>query len=694
MDSRSERPADDTGLDDPYLWLEDVTGQEALAWVEERNAASTAALAGTPLFAELREQILEVYDADDRIPWVVRRGEHLYNVWRDAEHPRGLWRRTTLAEYRTDDPDWEVLLDLDALATAEDENWVWAGATFLPPAWDRCLVSLSRGGADASVVREFDPVRREFVAGGFTLAEAKTDCTWIDADTVFVATDRGPGSLTRSGYPRTVVRWSRGTPLETAEEVHAARPDDMMVAAWRDHTSGVDLVEVRVGFFTTETFVLGPDVAVPLDVPADAEVSTSHGWLLVRLRSDWTVGDRTHPEGALLAQRLADHLAGRRDVEVVFEPGERTALQSYHWTRNHLLVTYLDDVRTRIEVRTPGGAGRAALPPVDVPQWCSANVVSTDPYGSDEVMLAIDGFLTPPALMRGVVGLGDSPLETLRTSPAHFDASRMEVRQGSAVSTDGTAVPYFVVGEPGTTGPTLLSAYGGFEVARLPAYSAGLGRAWLARGGTYVLANIRGGGEFGPRWHRAALKANRPRAYEDFAAVAADLVRTGVTVPAQLGAVGGSNGGLLMGNMVTGHPDLFGAVVAKVPLFDLRRYHLLLAGASWMAEYGDPDDPDEWTFMRGYSPYHLLRRGVSYPALLVTTSTRDDRVHPAHARKFVARMEEYGGTPLYYENIEGGHAGAADNAQAAYLDALGYAFLWGTVGAPPSAGAGPAEAAR
>jgi prolyl oligopeptidase len=683
-----------TEVQDPYLWLEQVTGDRALSWVEQSNSQTLTTLAGTPLFGSLRDEIREVLDDDRRVPSVVRRGSHLYNFWQDAQHPRGLWRRTTLEEYRAADPGWEVLLDLDRLAAAEDENWVWAGATFLAPAWSHCLVSLSRGGSDAAVEREFDPQARAFVSDGFVVDEAKTVCSWIDPDTLFVATDRGPGSLTESGYPRTVVRWSRGTRLADAVEVHAGRDADLMVTGWRDHTSGLDLIQVRPGFFTEYLIVLTDKGKVTLHAPEDAELSVRHGWLLIRLRTPWTVGGRTYREGSLLAERIDVSAGISRDLVVVYEPDDRSALVSSHWTRHHLLVVLLEDVRTRIDICTPGAdpgsgaGGRPSSGSIAIPDWCSADIISTDPYGTDEYILAVDGFLQPPSVLRGVIGEEhgeDGGLETLKSAPAFFDVGGLQVEQATATSADGTLVPYFVVGRADRAGPTLVTGYGGFEISRLPSYNASLGRAWLARGGTYVLANIRGGGEFGPHWHRAALKADRPRAYEDFAAVATDLVRQGITTPARLGALGGSNGGLLMGNMLTEYGDLFGAVVAKVPLFDMRRYHRLLAGASWMAEYGDPDDPDQWAYIQRFSPYHRLEPGRPYPALLVTTSTRDDRVHPAHARKFVARMRELGYAPMYYENVEGGHAGAADNAQVAFLDALGYAFLWQTIG---GAGAG------
>ncbi len=657
---------------DPHQWLEDITGTEPLRWVTQRNTAAVDRLAASPLFGALRDEIRAVLDADSRIPYVVRRGEHLYNFWQDAEHPRGLWRRTTLDGYRLDDPAWDVILDLDALADAEGENWVWRGPRFLEPDHRLCLLSLSRGGADATVFREFDVHERAFVHGGFTLPEAKSTCGWIDIDTLYVATDLGPGSMTDSGYPRIVKRWRRGTPLADAATVFEGVPADLSVAAWRDPTPGFerDFVYRGVDFYRSEHYLLRGDDLVRIDVPDDATPTVHREWLLVETRSPWL----GHPAGALLAAPLERYLDGDRDLTVVFAPDERTALASYDWTRDHLLVGTLADVRSRLDVLTPGPDGWVSTGPVDVGAFTTLNVIDTDPLHSNEFWLATDGFLEPPTLRRGAAGTSEP--EPVKAAPALFDATGLVVSQHFATSTDGTAVPYFVIGPPDYSGPTLLSGYGGFEVSRLPAYDAADGRGWLARGGTYVVANIRGGGEYGPHWHQAALKANRPLAYADFAAVARDLAERGVTTPARLGIRGGSNGGLLMGNMLTGYPELFGAVVAQVPLLDMRRYHRLLAGASWMAEYGDPDDPADWAFLRRISPYHNLSADRAYPPTLITTSTRDDRVHPGHARKMVAAMEELGYDVSYYENVEGGHGGAANNEQIAFMKALVLTFLW------------------
>jgi prolyl oligopeptidase len=676
---------DDGTGPDPHLWLEEVTSERALAWVRDRNAEAFAELAESERYAELKVQILEALDADDRIPYVTRYGPHLFNFWRDAAHPRGLWRRTTLESYRTDDPDWEVLLDVDALAAEEGESWVWQGATVLRPGHDRALVHLSRAGADATVVRELDLVQPAFVADGFTLPEAKTDVGWIDRDHIYVGTDLGPGSLTSSGYPRVVTRWTRGTPLAAAEVVYEGLVDDVSVHAFHDPTAGYerDIVGRSPDFFTSEQHLLRLDGSLALiDVPADAETSAQREWLLIRLRSPWTVDGTEHPAGTLLAARFDRYLAGERDLTVLFAPDAHTSLSYHAWTRDHLIVATLQDVKTRLRVLTlevDGGWRREEL--AGVPEFAVADVVDTDPDASDEYFLDTQSFTEPPTLRRGVIA---GEVEVLRRAPHFFDASGLEVRQHVATSLDGTRVPYFVVGPPDPlAGPTLLTAYGGFEVSLTPSYSPVIGRGWLSRGGTYVVANIRGGGEYGPAWHRAAMRENRPRAYEDLAAVARDLVGRGITTPPRLGVQGGSNGGLLTGVMLTTYPQLFGAVVCQVPLLDMRRYHLLLAGASWMAEYGDPDDPADWAWLRTFSPYHLLEGNRDYPPTLFVTSTRDDRVHPGHARKMVAAMRELGLDPRYYENIEGGHGAAADNEQAAVMWSLVLEFLWQRLAAPP-----------
>jgi prolyl oligopeptidase len=664
---------------DPYVWLEDVTGEKALTWVRARNTESMGELASTPAFTQLKQDLLAILDSSARIPYVSKRGPYFYNFWRDAKNPKGLWRRTTLEEYRKLDPKWDVVIDLDALARTEKENWVWAGAQILRPDYKHALVSLSRGGADATVVREFDMETRAFVKDGFQLPEAKGGVAWIDKDHVYVSTDFGPGSMTTSGYPRVAKLWARGTPLSAAKTVYEGQPTDMSVSAFFDDTPGFErhFVSRAIAFYKSETFLRNPDGAlVKIDVPDDANPSVQREWLMVDLRSAWTVGGKTYPAGALVVTKLDDFVRGKRDFTVLFEPTAHSSLAGASWTPHHLVLNVLEDVKNTLFVLTPGDGGWKREPLPGAPEFSTVGASGVDADESDDYFLNVSGYLAPARLQYGKIG--EAP-QTLKEMPAFFDASGLEVSQHFATSKDGTKVPYFQVSRKGLpldgARPTLLYGYGGFEISMTPGYSPLVGRGWLSHGGVYVVANIRGGGEYGPRWHQAALRQHRLRAYEDFAAVAEDLFARKVTSRAHLGIEGGSNGGLLMGNMFTLYPQLFGAVVCQVPLLDMQRYSHLLAGASWMAEYGDPDKPQEWSFIRTFSPYHNVKKDVKYPPILFTTSTRDDRVHPGHARKMMAKMMEMGHDVRYYENVEGGHGGAANNEQAAHMQALAFTFL-------------------
>ena len=667
--------------EDPNLWLEDVTGDKALEWVRTQNADSQKALTLDPGFASLRDDLRAILDSDARIPEVVRMGEYYYNFWKDKAHPAGLWRRTTLAEYRKAEPAWDVLIDLDALNAAEKENWVWHGADCLQPAYERCLIALSRGGADADVTREFDLAKRSWVADGFFRPEAKGSVSWRDADHVYVSTDFGPGSMTESGYARIVKLWARGTPMAQAKTVFEADEKDLGVWAYRDHSRGFerDFIWRAFAFYNNELYLIDKDgKQTRLDLPNSADKSVHREWLTLQLREPLTEGGRTYAEGSLLATRFDDFMQGKRSWTVLFEPTPTVSLAAASWTRDYLMLSLLEDVKSRIEVLYPVSAGewhRSGLPGTE--DIADLTVAPVDPDTSNEYFLTSTGFLTPTSLSLGEAGLREP--EILKQLPAFFDAAPYEVTQHFATSKDGTRVPYFQVAKKGVAAnggnPVLLWGYGGFEVSETPVYKGSIGRAWLSQGGVYVVANIRGGGEYGPRWHQAALRENRNKAYEDFAAVAEDLIARKITSAKHLGIQGGSNGGLLMGNMTVMYPELFGAVVCQVPLLDMKRYNKLLAGASWMAEYGNPDVPADWAFLQRYSPYQNVRKDVKYPPVLFTTSTRDDRVHPGHARKMMARMKEQGHDVLYYENIEGGHGGAANNEQAAFMSALAYAFL-------------------
>jgi prolyl oligopeptidase len=672
---------------DRFLWLEDVMGEKALSWVKERNAASTGKLTKGPEFAALNERLLKILDSKDRIPMIGKRGAWYYNFWRDDKNKRGLWRRTTLDEYRKDKPNWEIVLDLDALSAKEKENWVWKGANFLEPKCERCMLSLSRGGADATVQREFDVVAKDFVNDGFSLPEAKSRVSWRDKDTLFVGTDFGPNSLTKSGYPRISKEWKRGAKLADANPIFEGKPDDVSAGAFCDLTPGFrrEFAVRSPTFFTNEMYVRGDNDwnFIKIDKPDDAVAGVHREWMYVRLRTPWKAGDKTYPAGALLAIRFNAFLKGDRGFDVLFEPTERKSLAGYSPTLHCVILNELDNVANRLYLLTHADGKwtrRVKLP--EVRRFSSLSVQPIDPDESDDYFLTASGYLDPSTLYLGTVDgkAKTQSIDKIKSLPSQFNADGLKVTQHEAVSKDGTKVPYFQVARTDlkldSSNPTLLYGYGGFQISLTPAYQAGVGAAWLEKGGVYVVANIRGGGEFGPNWHKAAMKANRHRAYEDFAAVAEDLVKRKVTTPKHLGAMGGSNGGLLMGNMLTLYPDRFGAIVCQVPLLDMQRYHKLLAGASWMAEYGDPDKPDEWAALKTFSPYHNVKADGKYPRTLFTTSTRDDRVHPGHARKMAALMLDMGHDVLLYENIEGGHGGAADNKQAAFMSALAYTFLW------------------
>lgn len=673
-------------VNDPYLWLEDVQGDSALDWVRGQNARTEAALGAAPGFSALESRIRAILDSDANIPDVSKIGPYYYNFWQDAEHERGIWRRTTLEEYRKPDPEWETVIDLDALNREEKENWVWHGADCLRPEYERCLVSLSRGGADADVTREFNLREKAWVEGGFYRPEAKGSLGWIERDRVYVFTDFGPGSLTESGYPRIVKEWRRGTPMSDATVVYEGTAEDMYISAYHHDTPGYerDFVSRTIAFYNDELYLRGKDGTLTrIDAPNSANKSVFREWLLLELREPLAIGGRTWDAGSLLAARFDDFMAGKRDFTVLFAPSPTTSLAGYTWTKSRLILNVLEDVKNRLSVLTPGADGWDRVPFPDAPPLGTVGVAAVDRDESDDLWLYVTSYLSPTTLSLVTPG---QPPEKLKSMPEFFDAKGHVIEQHFATSRDGTRVPYFVVRPSNLafdgTAPTLLYGYGGFEISLMPYYSGTVGAGWIERGGVYAVANIRGGGEYGPRWHQAALKANRPRAYEDFAAVARDLVARKITSPARLGIEGGSNGGLLVGNMLTQYPELFGAVVVQVPLLDMQRYHKLLAGASWMAEYGDPDDPAQWEFIRTYSPYHLFKAAATYPPTLFMTSTRDDRVHPGHARKMAARMIEAGKNVRYYENIEGGHGGSATNAQAAHMSALAWTFLWSELSGP------------
>ncbi|WP_427016356.1 prolyl oligopeptidase family serine peptidase [Pseudarthrobacter sp. P1] len=682
---------------DEFLWLEDIYGTEALDWVRARNDSTDAVLL-TDGYRALEASVLEVLDSKDKIPMVSKRGDWYYNFWRDEANPRGLWRRTDWDSYLAGDPAWDVLLDVDALCAAEGTEWVWAGASVLRPAQGQeyrlAMVALSPDGGDAAAHREFDLSTKAFVPGGFAVPAAKTRLDWLDEDTLYVATDFGPGTLTTSSYPRSSRILRRGQDLADAEPYFEVPADHLSGGAIHDSTPGFerDVAYDILDFYASRSYLRVGAEWVHIPVPDDVNVSLHRQWLVLRPRTDWELDGAVHPAGSLLAAPLEAFLAGERTLHTLFTPDAHTALQSWSWTENYLLLNLLRDVSSAILVLDPA-AGWAATELDACPPLHSVDAYAVDDEDGDDYWLIATGFLTPSSVYRGTLSpgaSGNAPAELVRRSPSFFDADPYEVQQHFAVSADGTRVPYFQIASKDLVldggNPTLLSGYGGFETSLAPRYSGATGRTWLERraavegrerGGVYVVANIRGGGEYGPGWHRAALQENRHRAYEDFAAVAADLSRRGVSSRAHLGCEGRSNGGLLVGNMLTSYPELFGAVSCGVPLLDMRRYTKLSAGYSWIAEYGNPDLPEHWEFVQTFSPYHLLRDGVDYPAAFIWTATSDDRVGPVQARKMAARMEAMGVPGLwFYESLEGGHAGATDNRQGARLHSASHEFLW------------------
>ncbi|QFG68935.1 prolyl oligopeptidase family serine peptidase [Ornithinimicrobium pratense] len=691
---------------DPWIWLEDVEGERAMGWVRERSEGAEETLTAHSLYPDLHSGIQDALEAPDRIPLVGQAGEHLYGFWTDAEHPRGVWRRTTWASYRTQEPEWEVLVDVDALAREEDVPWVWQGAQLLRPDLDRALVHLSRGGADAGTTRELDLTTGQWVAApeGFAKPEAKGRLVWRDRDSVYLTTADDATGATRSGYPRTARLWRRGTPLAEAVVVHTIPEDDLGLFVGHDQRSGRTVLHRGLAFYREQTLVLDdaggdghgsdgagqPGTVRALDLPVSAQTSVHRDHVAVRLRHSWAPSRSSdgphHPAGSLLVAPLAAVLEDPASAgwTALFTPDDRSALVDLTWTKDRLVTTELVDVRhtVRVHEQAPGSTGwvsRDLTELLDV-GLRTVSVSAVDDDENDDLWLVTTGYLDPMTLsVARLTDGGGVEVETLKAAPSRFDAEGLEVTQQWAVSTDGTRVPYWQVGPAdlpmdGST-PTVVHGYGGFEQALTPAYDPIVGRSWLAHRHVHVVAGIRGGGEFGPGWHQAALQQGRHRAYEDFAAVARDLVARGVTSVPRLGCTGRSNGGLLVGNMITGYPEDFAAVVCQVPLLDMQRYHLLLAGASWMAEYGDPDDPEQWEFLQTFSPYQRFDPARPTPAVYLATSTRDDRVHPGHARKMAALLAEHGRDVTYWENTEGGHGGASTPQQWATWHALAWAFL-------------------
>lgn len=737
--------------DDPYIWLEEVESEQSLQFAKDSNAKCLEQL-GDPKTSDTGtyQKVLDVLESDERIAYVSKYGTDddgqsiMFNLWKDAKNPKGLWRKTTMTSYRTDKPTWETVLDIDELAKKDGISWVWKGSTALPRKLDpmsndgkrnhvtRTLLSLSRGGADATYVKEFDLSKEDFVTeeeGGFTLPEAKTRATWKSRDVLYVGSDFGEGSLTDSGYPRVIKEWVRGTKIEDATTVFEGEKTDVSVSAYVSDQRLRDgpIYEVRsrsMTFYTTKRWarrveyehllapndparegIVEPEDFIEIDIQEDAGASFFGKWMMISLRSDWepVPGKKVYKSGSLLYVDSETFLTKGKeacDFSILFEPTERTAYDGYAFTKNYLILSTMDNVKSKLSFYKLGDNGCEYVGGDEEAQIRACDAGAIDPSEDDQIWLYTSGYTQPSSLSIGdaskVEEMADSTpedgkdsylVEDLKSLPEMYDASDLVVNQKFATSKDGTKIPYFIVSKKDVVldgnNPTLLYGYGGFEISLGPKYISTVGVSWLERGGVYVEANIRGGGEFGPAWHQAGLKANRNKCYEDFISVGEDLVESKICKPSTLAARGGSNGGLLMGMMYVSRPDLFGAIHCAVPLLDMKRFHTLLAGASWMAEYGDPDSSDWDEFLHKYSPYHLIdEENPKYPPMLVTTSTRDDRVHPAHARKMVKKLWDLGegkDWPVYYyENIEGGHGGAADAKQSAFMTALAYDFMWDT----------------
>ena len=686
-----------TDATDPWLWLEDIDGARALDWVRAQNAATERKLATQPLYQELRREALAALDSPSRLPVVDQMGPWIYNLWKDDRHPRGIYRRATLEELRKANPAWQVVLDIDELAKREGKPWVFHGMDCLPPEHQECLVSLSPGGGDADEVREFDPRALAFEPKGFSLPTAKSTVAWRDADSLFVGTDFGPGSLTTSGYPRTVRLWQRGTPIASAPTLFEAKPDSVSAFGYRLRSEGgdVDLVGEQRTFWEADYYQLLPDGSLHrLELPATAEINDVYaGRLLVSLKDDWQRGDRKFARDSVLiadpaALRRTGTGAGSGAVQVLAESTGNEVVLGAVATKSGVLVPVLDNVRGRL-YRYEESQAQWQRHQVPFPDNGTLEIDSVDGTSGD-AFVRFESFVTAPTLYY-VPDRRPVP-ELVKQQAPTFDGSRFEVTQHWTRSTDGTRVPYFQVAPKGLkldgSHPTHIFSYGGFRNALVPSYSGSYeqlygtyGKTWLGRDGVFVLANIRGGGEFGEAWHQGAVKANHLRSFEDFEAVAADLIARKVTSKAHLGIEGRSNGGLLVLSTMERRPDLYGAVICGSPLADMRRYHQLLAGPSWIDEYGNPDKPEEWAWIAGYSPYQNAERGKDYPPVFFYLSTRDDRVHPGHARKMAARLKDLGYEVSYYEEIEGGHGASVTNEQLAHRLAMSYMHLWTQLGA-------------
>lgn len=667
---------------DPYLWLEELESEKTLGWVKEQNKETLDVFEGDPRYKKFKKQIEKILQAEDRIPYGFYTQSYLYNFWQDKKHVQGIWRRTTLRQYQKKKLQWDILLDIDYLGQTENESWVYQGSDCLFPKYNPCLITLSRGGKDASVVREFDANKKSFIEDGFSLKEAKSDVAWIDQDRLLVGTDFGGDSLTLSGYPRILKIWKRGTPLDQAQVLFEGQATDVSVrpAHFFRRDEDILLIYRHLSFYETEYWLVGKDlVTKKLPLPLDSEIKgLFKGRLLISLRSDWEVSSQKFNTGSLLAFLLKD-LQGSETpkITLLYQPDEKSSIRAVATTENFVLINILSNVKGKILQMALTQNDQWFARELELPPNGTTTIISADDY-SDIFFINFENFLTPPSLYLFSPELKNP--QVIKSLSPRFNAHGFIIEQNETPSRDGTLIPYFTIHAKNWQldglNPTLLYGYGGFEYSLTPWYSAVVGKIWLGASGIYVVANIRGGGEFGPRWHQGALKEKRQNAFDDFLSVAEDLIKKQVTSPKHLGIMGGSNGGLLVGASFTQKPRLFNAVVAQVPLLDMLRFTKLPPGASWIAEYGDPDSEEARSYLSQYSPYHQVKEGEHYPKVFFLTSTKDDRVHPGHARKMVAKMKDLGHHPYYYENIEGGHSAAANLLQRAKRHALEFVYFF------------------
>jgi prolyl oligopeptidase len=663
---------------DKFLWLEDVDSEKSLEYVEAQNKTTFDKLSQQKDYQSIYNKSLDIYNSTERIAYPSIQGKYIYNFWKDKDHVRGIWRRCLVDDYLNKTIQWETLLDIDEMAEKDNIKWVYKGASGLYPDYNSFLVNLSKGGGDAVIVREYDAVKKEFIENGFTIAEAKGNVGYVDENTVIVSTDFGEGTMTTSGYPRQVKLWKRGTSIKDAQLIFEGDTTDVSSSGYVIHDGTQKYVLVRQGktFYTSKLYVWENNKLISLDLPEDIGVKALlNNQLVVQLKSDWNVNGTNYTNGTLLSLNFTELIKGKKEVAVILVPDAFSSIDGIDKTKTKLLINLLTNVTGELFSYSFSN-GKWTNKKINAPDLGTINIGASDDT-SDRFFFMFENFITPSKLY--VADATKNTIKEYQSLPAYFDGSKYEVKQFKAKSKDGTMVPYFMVHAKNMkydgTNPTLVYAYGGFEISSKPSYNATNGVSWLDYGGVYVLANIRGGGEYGPKWHQGGLKEKRQNVFDDLYAVSEDLIAKKVTAPKHMGVMGGSNGGLLVGVALTQRPDLYNAVVCLVPLLDMQRYNKLLAGASWMGEFGNPDIPEEWDYIQKYSPYHNLKTETKYPEVFFYTSTRDDRVHPGHARKMNALMNEMGYKTYYYENMEGGHAGSSTNEQTAKRTAMTFSYL-------------------